>query len=90
MSWAESPGAVCNTCRRDLPEGEHVWKGEVTPAFWCHGCAASMGQHYQGTLTAFNAASLLETHHAFAEGLRALKARAAMKVRRTVTIGGDE
>jgi hypothetical protein len=87
MSWAESPGAVCNTCRRDLPKGEHVWKGEHTPALWCQACAEGMGQRYTGRLSAFDPEQLLEKHPAFAEGLRALKARAGLK--RTVVIGGE-
>lgn len=48
MSWRASNGREpCNACRRIPPQGEDVYRGELTPAIWCKGCAAERG--YGGT-----------------------------------------
>lgn len=74
------------------PDAPHR-KGQHTPAVWCQACAdtlfgpEAMAETFMGGL---DKKELAQAFPAFTEAMRALKARAAMKVTRTVTIGGDE
>ena len=48
MPWRAANGREsCNRCRRVVPQGEDVYRGERTPAVWCRPCATERG--YGGT-----------------------------------------
>ena len=102
MSWQAASGReVCNRCRKGIDLGAPVYTGEHTPSHWCEPCALEALGHtpeYQhvGPLRdtdswlGLDKRKLAAAFPDFTESMRALKARATMKVTRRVVIGGDE
>lgn len=83
---------ICNRCRAEIHPSAPHRKGQHTPAVWCEACydVVSDPQPYDTPLSGLDKKKLAAAFPAFTEAMRALKARAAMKVTRTVVIGGDE
>lgn len=43
MPWRDLTVArACNTCRRTLSAGAHVYQGELTGAIWCQSCGDAL------------------------------------------------
>jgi hypothetical protein len=80
----------CNRCRAEISEGAPRYRGELTPAVWCQPCADELFHPTDEAFAGLDKRKLAKAFPEFTEAMRALKARAAMKVTRTVVIGGEE
>ena len=92
MSWRESSGREsCNRCHSVVNLGAPVYVGEVTPSFWCEGCAGTvLGQAPDGPCPkvravagggkTFDVAAIADKFPAFAKAMHAIEARASMRV----------
>lgn len=101
MSWRESSGREsCNRCRKAVDIGAPLYVGEHTPCFWCEACAADVfgvttaglgpALHAVDGMGGLDKRAIAKAFPEFTEAMRALKARAAMKSKRVVVIGGEE
>lgn len=93
MSWSTATTTRdCNRCRRVLAFGDRVWRGEHTPAVWCEPCAGEAGLDGQPGVDdvalpdGLDKRKLAAAFPEFTEAMRKLKAMAAGKGRRDVSM----
>lgn len=88
MPWTLHTGdpAPCNRCRRPLVADERVFRGDVTKAEWCQPCAGESGVdglpgvEIVERMSGLDKRALAAFAPDFTASMRALKARAAMKL----------
>lgn len=89
--WKDAAGGeVCTHCCQPLLAGMRLYVGPLTGATYDAACAGRLFQVFPKVSSIADSPALAKHAPDFVKAMAALKARAGMKVTKTVVIGGEE